>query len=169
MERDRRDCGGLAPSTTVQPPRPAGAQTQQTLSRLSADSGARRRAWTLDRLEHAFGEREASEERLRRFVADASHELRTPLASIRGYADLYEMGASRERADIDKAMRRIGGEAARMGTLVDALLTLARLEDLTSAPHVGVDVAGLVRDAADDARATQPTATSKSTSKRTRS
>ena len=49
----------------------------------------------LDRLERAFGEREASEDRLRQFVADASHELRTPLASIRGYAELYRMGAAR--------------------------------------------------------------------------
>ena len=39
---------------------------------------------------------QASEERLRRFLADASHELRTPLASIRGYAELFRIGAARE-------------------------------------------------------------------------
>jgi signal transduction histidine kinase len=165
MERDRRDCGGLAPSTTVQPPRPAGAQTQQTLSRLSADSGARRRAWTLDRLEHAFGEREASEERLRRFVADASHELRTPLASIRGYADLYEMGASRERADIDKAMRRIGGEAARMGTLATTG-SRSRGSRTSRPPPTSPSTS---RGSSATRAQPSPTATSKSTSKRTRS
>ena len=63
----------------------------------------------LDRLERAFGEREASEDRLRRFIADASHELRTPLASIRGYAELFRMGAAREPG------RRREGDAAHRG------------------------------------------------------
>ena len=69
----------------------------------------------LDRLEHAFAEREASEERLRRFLADASHELRTPLASIRGYAELFRIGAAKEPEDTAKAMRRIEEEAAAHG------------------------------------------------------
>ena len=53
----------------------------------------------LDRLEQAFAQRRDSEERLRRFLADASHELRTPLASIRGYAELFRMGATRDEAE----------------------------------------------------------------------
>jgi two-component system, OmpR family, sensor kinase len=110
----------------------------------------------LDRLEQAFAERRASEERLRRFAADASHELRTPLASIRGYAELHRMGAARSPADVEKAMRRIEDEAARMGVLVDDLLTLARLDRVADAPHAPVDLAALARDAADDARATAP-------------
>ncbi|HEY7077014.1 MAG TPA: histidine kinase dimerization/phospho-acceptor domain-containing protein, partial [Solirubrobacteraceae bacterium] len=69
----------------------------------------------LDRLERAFAEREASQSRLRRFIADASHELRTPLASIRGYAELFRMGAARDPEETEKAMRRIEEEAARMG------------------------------------------------------
>ena len=84
----------------------------------------------LDRLEQAFGEREASEDRLRRFIADASHELRTPLASIRGYAELFRMGAAREPAEVEKAMGRIEDEAARMGVLVEDLLMLARLDEV---------------------------------------
>src|SRR5439155_957331 len=52
----------------------------------------------LDRLERAFAERRASENRLRQFIADASHELRTPLASIRGYAELFRIGAARQPA-----------------------------------------------------------------------
>jgi two-component system OmpR family sensor kinase len=110
----------------------------------------------LDRLEGAFAEREASQERLRAFIADASHELRTPLASIRGYAELYRMGAARSDADVEKAMRRIEDEGARMGVLVEDLLTLARLDEISEAPHVEVDVARLARDAVDDARATAP-------------
>jgi two-component system, OmpR family, sensor kinase len=110
----------------------------------------------LDRLERAFGEREASEDRLRQFLADASHELRTPLASIRGYAELFRMGAAREPADVEKAMRRIEDEAARMGALVEDLLTLARLDEVADAPHGRVDLASIVRDAVDDARATAP-------------
>jgi two-component system OmpR family sensor kinase len=110
----------------------------------------------LDRLEQAFGEREASEDRLRRFIADASHELRTPLASIRGYAELFRMGAAREPADVEKAMRRIEDEAARMGLLVDELLMLARLDEVAEAEYGEVDLAAVVRDAVDDARATAP-------------
>ena len=89
----------------------------------------------LDRLEDAFAAREASQERLRRFIADASHELRTPLVSIRGYAELFRMGAAREPEDVAKAMRRIEDEAARMGVLVEDLLTLARLDEVREAPH----------------------------------
>ncbi len=110
----------------------------------------------LDRLEDAFADREASQERLRRFIADASHELRTPLVSIRGYAELYRMGAATQPEDVAKAMRRIEDEAARMGVLVEDLLTLARLDEVRSAPHGPVDLTALARDAVDDARVTAP-------------
>jgi two-component system, OmpR family, sensor kinase len=110
----------------------------------------------LDRLESAFTARKQSEDRLRQFIADASHELRTPLASIRGYAELFRMGAAREPADVEKAMRRIEDEAARMGVLVEDLLTLARLDEVADAPHTDVVLGALVADAADDARVTAP-------------
>jgi two-component system, OmpR family, sensor kinase len=110
----------------------------------------------LDRLEDAFRRREASEARLRQFLADASHELRTPLASLRGYAELYRIGAAREPADIDKAMRRIEDESTRMGVLVEDLLTLARLDEVPDAPHHDVNLTTLARDAVDDARAMAP-------------
>jgi two-component system OmpR family sensor kinase len=108
----------------------------------------------LDRLEHAFAERRASEDRLRRFIADASHELRTPLASIRGYAEVFRTGAARAPGERERAMRRIEDEAARMGVLVEDLLTLARLDQVPEAPHAEVDLGALARDAVDDARAT---------------
>jgi two-component system OmpR family sensor kinase len=109
----------------------------------------------LDRLEEAFAEREASEERLRRFLADASHELRTPLSSIRGYAELFRMGATDEQ-ETGEAMRRIEEEARRMGVLVEDLLALARLDESPALRRHEVDVARMVRDAVADARATAP-------------
>ncbi len=109
----------------------------------------------LDRLEEAFAEREASEERLRQFLADASHELRTPLASIRGYAELFRIGAT-EGESTEMAMRRIEEEAKRMGVLVEDLLALARLDETRARSHEPVDLAALARDVARDARATAP-------------
>jgi two-component system, OmpR family, sensor kinase len=110
----------------------------------------------LERLEQAFEQRRASEERLRRFLADASHELRTPLASIRGYAELFRMGATRDEAETQTAMRRIEEESKRMGVLVEDLLTLARLDEAPRLSRASVDLAGLARDAVEDARATAP-------------
>jgi len=110
----------------------------------------------LARLERAFEARQASEDRLRRFLADASHELRTPLASIRGYAELLRIGAARDPEDAGKATARIEQEAARMGVLVEDLLTLARLDELREPVHAEVDLAALARDAVDDARAIAP-------------
>ena len=110
----------------------------------------------LARLEQAFAERRASEERLRRFLADASHELRTPLASIRGYAELFRIGAARDGAEIEKAMSRIEDESARMGVLVEDLLALARLDEVRDAHREPVDLVALAGDAVDDARAVAP-------------
>jgi two-component system OmpR family sensor kinase len=110
----------------------------------------------LERLERAFAARQASEDRLRRFLADASHELRTPLASIRGYAELFRIGAAREPAETEKAMSRIEQESARMGVLVEDLLALARLDEMREPARENVDLAELARDAVDDARAMAP-------------
>ena len=110
----------------------------------------------LARLEEAFAERRASEERLRRFLADASHELRTPLSSIRGYAELFRLGAASEPEDVEKAMTRIEHESARMGVLVEDLLALARLDEVREQVREPVDLAALAGDAVDDARAVAP-------------
>ena len=110
----------------------------------------------LDRLESAFDERTRTEARLRRFVGDASHELRTPVQTIRGYAELYRAGALTDRDRLDDAMRRTEAEAARMGSLVDELLTLARFDQERSVASEPVDMGVLARDAVDDARVMQP-------------
>jgi two-component system OmpR family sensor kinase len=75
---------------------------------------------------------------------------------MRGYAELFRMGAAREPAEVEKAMRRIEEESTRMGALVDDMLALARLDEVAAVPHDDVDLAALARDAVDDARATAP-------------
>ena len=104
----------------------------------------------------ALDERARSEERLRRFVADASHELRTPITTIRGYAELYRHGGLRDRAALDDAMRRTEQEAARMGRLVEDMLTLAKLDEARPMHQRPVDIGQLLRDAAADAAAVAP-------------
>jgi two-component system OmpR family sensor kinase len=96
----------------------------------------------------------ASEERMRQFVADASHELRTPLTSIRGFAELYRMGAAEEADDLPRLMQRIENEAARMGVLVQDLLLLARLDQQRPLEREPVDLLAAVTDVVHDARLT---------------
>jgi two-component system OmpR family sensor kinase len=110
----------------------------------------------LGRIEEAFDQRTASEVRLRQFVADASHELRTPVATIRGYAELYRTGALDGADEMDDAMRRTEEEAVRMGTLVDDLLHLARLDQGRPLERAPVDLGQLVEDTVRDARAVEP-------------
>ncbi|MCE7009629.1 HAMP domain-containing histidine kinase [Kibdelosporangium philippinense] len=108
------------------------------------------------RLSSALRQRQQSETRLRRFVADASHELRTPLTSIRGFAELHRRGGAPERADVDRLMSRIEGEAIRMGALVEDLLMLARLDQERALDLTELDIRTLVEDAVHDARARDP-------------
>lgn len=95
----------------------------------------------------------ASEDRMRRFVADASHELRTPLTTIRGFAELYRQGAM---SDIALLMNRIEGESARMGLLVEDLLMLARLDAQRPLEVRRVDLLTIAADAVHDAKAVSP-------------
>jgi two-component system OmpR family sensor kinase len=117
----------------------------------------------LEQIERAFRARadsearaRGSEQRMRRFVADASHELRTPLTSIRGFAELHRQGAVTDPAEVSRLLGRIEGEAQRMGVLVEDLLLLARLDQqrpLETAPVALDDVA---RDAVEATRAAHP-------------
>lgn len=110
----------------------------------------------LEQIEEAFRERGASEDRLRRFVADASHELRTPLTSIQGYAELWRQGGLRDPGELGEAMRRTEEEARRMGLLVDDLLLLARLDQGRPLELAPLRLDRLVADAVRDARAVEP-------------
>lgn len=109
----------------------------------------------LHQIEGAFETRVRAAAQLRQFVADASHELRTPLASIRGYAQLYERGMLDEE-ERSRALARISSEGERMNQLVDALLSLARLEQGPAVRSRPVDLAQLARDGAADLVAQQP-------------
>jgi two-component system OmpR family sensor kinase len=110
----------------------------------------------LVQIERAFEARGESEDRLRRFLSDASHELRTPLASIRGYAELFRLGAANEPEELERVMARIEAEATRMGVLVENLLLLARLDELPEMQLVPVDLSELAKQAEQDTRAVAP-------------
>jgi two-component system OmpR family sensor kinase len=110
----------------------------------------------LERIQQAFKEREASEERVRRFAADASHELRTPLTSIMGYAELYRAGGLRGEDELAGAMGRVEQEGKRMAALVEDLLQLARLDEHRPPERRRLRLDELVAGAVRDARAVEP-------------
>jgi two-component system OmpR family sensor kinase len=127
------------------------ADTRDEVASLSRSLNA-----MLAQIEQSFAVREASEQRMRQFVADASHELRTPLATVRGYAELYRQGAVSRPEDVSGAFGRIESEASRMSGLVEDLLVLARLEGERPLSIDDVDLAVLGGDAVQDARVRQP-------------
>lgn len=110
----------------------------------------------LSQIEAAFEQRKASEQRLRRFIADASHELRTPLTSIRGYSEMLRRGAAESPVDSELARRRIEEESVRMSTLVDDMLLIARLDQGRPLDQKPVDLRAIATDAVADARAVAP-------------
>jgi two-component system, OmpR family, sensor kinase len=110
----------------------------------------------LGRIDRAFADRAKTIDQMRRFVGDASHELRTPLVSVRGYAELYRMGALQKPEDVAQAMERIEKEAIRMGVLVEDLLELARIDEARPLQLRPVDLVPIARDAAMDAMASSP-------------
>ncbi len=110
----------------------------------------------LVQIEQAFSDRAQSEDRLRRFLADASHELRTPLASIRGYAELFRLGAADDPETLERTMTRIEAEATRMGVLVEDLLLLARLDQEPERRREPVDLRSVVQQSVEDIRVIAP-------------
>ncbi|HWI30276.1 MAG TPA: HAMP domain-containing sensor histidine kinase [Microbacterium sp.] len=110
----------------------------------------------LGRVDASISERDATVRQMRRFIGDASHELRTPLVTVRGYAELYRMGAIEGDDDTAQAMDRIEKEAIRMGVLVEDLLNLARLDEHQEVALAPVDLRPIARDAALDVRAASP-------------
>ncbi|NNH03014.1 sensor histidine kinase [Microbacterium ulmi] len=110
----------------------------------------------LGRMDAAITQRDATVRQMRRFIGDASHELRTPLVTVRGWAELYRLGAISGDDDVAQAMDRIESEAKRMGLLVEDLLALARLDERRDVVFGPVDLRPVARDAALDVRATSP-------------
>jgi two-component system OmpR family sensor kinase len=110
----------------------------------------------LSRIEESFAARAESENKLRRFVADASHELRTPLTSIRGFAELHRQGAVPEGEKTRELISRIEKESMRMGYLVEDLLMLARMDQSRELVMADVDLSHLVQEAVSSATAAGP-------------
>jgi two-component system OmpR family sensor kinase len=110
----------------------------------------------LDSVESALAVRQASEEKVRTFVADASHELRTPLASIRGYAELTRRFGGDLTEDVQHNISRIESESQRMTSLVEDLLLLARLDAQRELDTADVDLSRLLVDVVSDAHAAGP-------------
>jgi len=110
----------------------------------------------LGRIEESFAQKNASESKLRRFVADASHELRTPLTAIRGFAELHRQGAVTGELQVKELVGRIEKESIRMGSLVEDLLLLARMDE--ARPHAlePVDLTHLIEECVASARAAGP-------------
>jgi two-component system, OmpR family, sensor kinase len=149
----------------------AGAIAAGELSRRVPDRDPRTEVGSLGRslnimlgqIEHAFRARSASEataryseERMRRFVADASHELRTPLSVIRGFAEYYRQRGGLKEGELDRMIKRVEDEASRMGILVEDLLLLARLDQQRPIQRRPVDLLALAADAVQDARVLAP-------------
>ena len=105
----------------------------------------------LDSIETAVSGKDKTLDQMRRFVSDASHELRTPLVTVRGYAELYRMGAITKRQDVAEAMQRIESEAIRMSGLVESLLTLTRMDELGNLETSETDIAELADAVVKDA------------------
>lgn len=110
----------------------------------------------LSRIEESFTARTEGENKLRRFVADASHELRTPLTAIRGFAELHRQGAVKGEAATTELVGRIENESIRMGTLVEDLLMLARLDQSRKLVSEPVNLNEVVIESVESARAAGP-------------
>jgi two-component system OmpR family sensor kinase len=110
----------------------------------------------LGKIQNAFSARDATEARLRRFVADASHELRTPLAAVSAYAELFDRGARDNPEDLSRAMSGIRTETARMGGLVEDLLLLVRMDEGRPFEEKPVELVALAAEAVDAARTMGP-------------
>lgn len=130
---------------------PASAPTNTEVGRLNRSLNI-----MLARIDRAFADRARTIDQMQRFVGDASHELRTPLVSVRGYAELYRMGALQTPEDVAQAMDRIEKEAIRMGALVEDLLELARMDESRPLEISTFDLLTVTQDAALDAGAFDP-------------
>jgi two-component system OmpR family sensor kinase len=142
MQADRITAGNLADRVALHNPRSEVGRLGTALNGM------------LTRIQAGVQEREASQERMRQFFADASHELRTPLASLLANAELHQHGALTEPAQITEVMRRTALETQRMGRLVDDMLRLARLGQHPGQFREPVDLTALVADCAERVRIT---------------
>jgi two-component system, OmpR family, sensor kinase len=143
-QADRITAGDLTERVTAHSPRSEVGRLGTALNGMLA------------RIETDVRERDASQDRMRRFFADASHELRTPIASLRANAELYHQGALASAEELDEVMFRITLETRRMGRLVDDMLRLARLGQHPSRYRAPVDLSALLSASAERVRIADP-------------
>ncbi len=141
----------LAAGEVTLPMRVAHADPASEVGRVGASLNR-----MLGHVEHALAERHAVEARLRSFAADASHELRTPTAAIRAHAELAQRHPGEVPEPVRRSLARIEAEARRMGSLVEDLLLLARLDAGRALAREQVDLTRVALDAVEDARAAAP-------------
>lgn len=110
----------------------------------------------MDHLEDSLRQRELSEEKLKRFAADASHELRTPLATVSGYAEFAERQGGDLPDDVSMSLDRIRNESTRMAQIIEDLLLLARLDNGGVRPRSTTWVAPIILEAVADAQVVDP-------------
>jgi two-component system OmpR family sensor kinase len=152
----------LRPLTQVEETAEAFAKGDYTarLPEARGDTEVGRLTWSLNqmltRIAESFEARKASEDKLRRFVADASHELRTPLTAIRGFAELHRQGAVVGEEKTAELVRRIENESIRMSTLVEDLLLLARLDQSREMERLPIDLKTLINEAVTSAQVAGP-------------
>ena len=152
----------LRPLTQVEETAEAFAKGDYTarLPEARGDTEVGRLTWSLNqmltRIAESFEARKESEEKLRRFVADASHELRTPLTAIRGFAELHRQGAVVGEEKTAELVRRIENESIRMSTLVEDLLLLARLDQSREMERLPIDLKTLINETVTSAQAAGP-------------
>lgn len=152
----------LKPLTQVEETAEAFAKGDYTarLPEARGDTEVGKLTWALNqmlsRIEESFEAQKASEDKLRRFVADASHELRTPLTAIRGFAELHRQGAIKGEEKTGELVGRIEQESIRMSTLVEDLLLLARLDQSREMERLPIDLNTLISEAVTSAQAAGP-------------
>jgi two-component system OmpR family sensor kinase len=113
----------------------------------------------IGRLEEAFARVTQSEQRMRRFLADASHELRTPLTALRGTSQVLLRHSDEDRPEVTEAVRDIHHEAVRLSNLVDDLLTLNRLDAEESVQPEEISLPAFMNDFGDRYAEAWPTRT----------
>ncbi|MEA2284678.1 MAG: two-component system, OmpR family, sensor kinase, partial [Solirubrobacteraceae bacterium] len=139
-----RDAPSAAASPAAQASQPPAGMTREDFTAA------------MRRVEAAFLERQASEERMRRFVADASHELRTPLTAVGGAADVLLRGAKDDPEQVERLARLVRSRADAMAALVEGLLTLARLDAGVTLRREAVDLGRVAREHAEELTVSAP-------------
>lgn len=88
------------------------------------------------------------------FFQSASHELKTPITSIQGFAELLSDGITLDDEKLSEIYKRIAKETARMGTLINDIIMISRLESGDLAfENEPLDVGAVIAEICNDAKA----------------